>query len=544
MVNEEPIRCLIADDDLYVADFLKEAISDPDVVASIVHDGEQALDALAQGTAFDILITDLNMPKMSGEELLKQVRKISPKTLIIVLTGYGSINSAVSLIQQGAFDYLTKPVELQDFFNAMEKAVDHVKSIRKKKLKGDISKVWHISQLIDKTLSPNHLLEGIIENAIKVTHGTAGVIFLKLEQHRWRECAQKNLDSDKIAQILAKIQNNVDSWQETCQEEINKNTLRILPLSHNEQIIFCPFTEEKNVVGILAILLDENNVIPHLAGLLAIFCSQVYTIVTMAIRIHQLLHTNEEMIKTHVELERLHEELKQSAKLACIGELSASIAHDINTPLTCIIGFVKLAIRLMEKPNFEQEDKKKVGDYLDKIGSESTRCQQIIRDLLLFSRKESKTFEPIHIQDVILKTMEILKEQFSEKKIHFSMDIHDSFPKIIGNSNQLQQVFMNLFVNAKNAMAEGGSLYVKAEAANNSQMVKIFVMDTGKGIPQENLNKIFEPFFTTNPSGKGTGLGLSISKKIIKEHGGDIQVDSQVNKGTTFILSLAKEEKK
>ncbi len=541
MVSEEPIRCLIADDDLYIADFLKEAISDPNVVASIVHDGEQALEALAQGTAFDILITDLNMPKMDGEELLKQVRKISPKTLIIVLTGYGSINSAVSLIQQGAFDYLTKPIELQDFFNAMDKAIDHVKAIRKKKLKGDISKVWHISQLIDKNLSPNHLLEGIIENALKVTHGKAGVIFLRLENHRWREGAQKNLDSDKIAQILSKIQNNLEPWQETCQEEINKNTLRILSMNETEQVIFAPFMEEGKVVGILAIILDPGSTISHLPGLLAIFCSQVYTIVTMAIRIHQLLHTNEEMIKTHVELERLHNELKQSAKLACIGELSASIAHDINTPLTCIIGFVRLGMRLVEKANLQEEDINKLRSYLEKIFSESTRCQQIINDLLVFSRKENKTLEPVQIQDIINKTVALLDAQFSEKKIHFTMDISPAFPKIIGNANQLQQVFMNMFVNAKNAMAEGGMLSVRAESVAGK--AKIFITDTGKGIPKENLNKIFEPFFTTNPSGKGTGLGLSISKKIIKEHGGEIQVESEVNKGTTIILSLNIAEK-
>ena len=434
--------------------------------------------------------------------------------------------------------YLTKPIELQDFFNTMEKAIEHVKAIRKKKLKGDISKVWHISQLIDKSLSPNHLLEGIIENALKVTKGKAGVIFLQLDEHRWREGAQKNLLPDKIAQILSKIQNNLESWQKNCQDEINKNTLRILSLDGSEQILFSPFMEDDKIIGILAVVLDNIDNITHLPGLLAIFCSQVYTIVTMAIRIHQLLYTNEEMIKTHAELERLHDELKQSAKLACIGELAASIAHDINTPLTCIIGFVRLAIRLIDKKNIQEEDINKLKEYLEKILGESTRCQQIINDLLIFSRKENKTFELLNIQDIIQKTAEILNEQFLEKKIHFSMDIPSSFPKIIGNANQLQQVFMNLFVNAKNAMMNEGSICVKAEY--DLEKIKIFVIDTGKGIPKENLGKIFEPFFTTNVSGKGTGLGLSISKKIIKEHGGEILVQSEVNKGTTFILNLSR----
>lgn len=134
-----------------------------------------------------------------------------------------------------------------------------------------------------------------------------------------------------------------------------------------------------------------------------------------------------------------------------------------------------------------------------------------------------------------------MQESFEKSKIVFTWEIGSIAP-ILGNANQIQQVLMNLFINAKNAMPEGGKLFLKAESTE--QKIKIHVVDTGKGIPPENLDKIFEPFFTTNPSGKGTGLGLSISKKIIKEHGGEVQVKSQVGVGTTFTLCLprAKQE--
>ena len=138
--------------------------------------------------------------------------------------------------------------------------------------------------------------------------------------------------------------------------------------------------------------------------------------------------------------------------------------------------------------------------------------------------------------ELVQKINNLLEQQFQQANIEYIVDVPLTISPILGNANQIQQVLMNLLVNAKNAMVEGGKLTLQALEQNDK--MEITISDTGAGIAPEHLQKIFEPFFTTKKAGKGTGLGLSITKKIIKEHGGDIKVQSIVDKGTTFILQL------
>jgi signal transduction histidine kinase/CheY-like chemotaxis protein len=537
-MTTEPIYCLIVEDDACVADFLRSAISQPNVHSISATNGKEALEALASGKSVDIIVTDLNMPQMGGEELIKWVRAISPRTLIIVLTGYGSVPSAVSLAKQGVFEYLTKPIELDDLTNALERAIEQVLRLRQGNIASDIAEVWHIGQLIGKCLTPDRLLIDVLEVAMKITKGQGATLFLHLESDQWKETVQKNFNSEKASPILAKVYPNLGKWTGLGQEEIGGNLLLVLEGNEGEKFLAAPFVDEKAVVGILLVLLQGKEVEMHLPGLLAVFCSQMYPIVNMVIRITKLLHAHEEAIRVHADLEKLHEQLKQSAKLACIGELAASIAHDINTPLTCIIGFIRLYLRFLEKPDTSVQELVSIKHYLEKANSEAERCQEIIKNLLLFSRKESKRFLPFSIADLIEKVYALLEKQFAQNNIRFSTDIPSSVAPIMGNANQIQQVVMNMLINAKNAMPNGGSIHVRAQSMQDK--IRVEIIDTGKGISKENMGKIFEPFYTTDTGGKGTGLGLSISKKIIQEHAGEILVESEVGKGSTFTLLLPK----
>jgi two-component system NtrC family sensor kinase len=223
--------------------------------------------------------------------------------------------------------------------------------------------------------------------------------------------------------------------------------------------------------------------------------------------------------------------LVQSEKMAAFGQLGAGIAHEIKNPLAGILGLTQLSLRKLEKESA-------ISKNLSIIEKETNRCTTIIQNLLKFARQEKVAFEPVEINRVVADAMAIVEHQLEMNRVKLTKNLAQKIPLISGNANQIQQVLINLMINAQQAM-EGRSGEVSvATSYHNSGHVQIQVRDTGPGIPEDLQTKIFEPFFTTKEVGKGTGLGLSVSYGIIQEHGGDIQVKSALGKGTAFNISL------
>jgi len=223
------------------------------------------------------------------------------------------------------------------------------------------------------------------------------------------------------------------------------------------------------------------------------------------------------------------QQIGQSEKLASIGRLAAGIAHEINNPLTGVLTFAHL---LKEKENIGDQDK----EDLEVIVRETSRVREIVRGLLDFARESPSAKEPLDINEAIRQTMTLICSQKEFGKVAIEEHLGDAVPPVCGDKNQLQQVFLNLSLNACEAMPDGGTLSITTSAGEEN--VIITVSDTGCGIKKEDLDKIFDPFFTTKPVGKGTGLGLSVSYGTIQQHGGSIEVESQEGKGTTFTITL------
>jgi two-component system NtrC family sensor kinase len=180
---------------------------------------------------------------------------------------------------------------------------------------------------------------------------------------------------------------------------------------------------------------------------------------------------------------------------------------------------------------------------LEKIVQEATRCKDIVKSLLEFSRQTEPKMEPTDINKGITDGLFFLENQALFHNIKIVKSLSPVPPMVRGNPGQLKQVFMNIIVNAAEAMSGGGTLTIKTAPSDDQKAVYVDFADTGEGIPQENLTRIFDPFFTTKELGKGTGLGLSTSYGIIDEHGGRIDVKSQVGRGTTFRIELPAESK-
>lgn len=239
------------------------------------------------------------------------------------------------------------------------------------------------------------------------------------------------------------------------------------------------------------------------------------------------------------ELERIHRRMVQVEKLAAMGQLAAGVAHEINNPLSGILGYAEIAIELHGNappgPLGADEAAKLIG-YFRHIEQLSQRCRAIIMDMLKFARHHTEADRELDANDVVRETINFLGKQLSRAGVTVVEEYAPSLPPVRGNTLQLQQVFTNLALNAAQAMPGGGTLTVRTRASGG--VVEAEFADTGTGIEPEHLSRIFEPFFTTKPVGEGTGLGLSVSYGIVKRHGGEIRVASEPGKGSTFTVVL------
>ena len=245
--------------------------------------------------------------------------------------------------------------------------------------------------------------------------------------------------------------------------------------------------------------------------------------------ITQLVKNFNEMV---VALEQKQEELIQSKKMASIGTFSSGIAHEINNPLNNISLSTDT---LLEE--FDSMDEDETREILDDIMAQTERASKIVRNLLDFSRAQSSETQALYIDFVLHKTTNLIANELRIHKIALKKDIADMLPQVNGDLQKLQQVFLNLIINAEQAIGDFGSIIVKARATDNG-FIRTDIIDNGPGIAQENLEQIFDPFFTTKEAGKGTGLGLSIVYGIVKKHNGYIEVASELGKGTTFSVFL------
>jgi signal transduction histidine kinase len=231
------------------------------------------------------------------------------------------------------------------------------------------------------------------------------------------------------------------------------------------------------------------------------------------------------------ELKKREEQLIQSRKLAAVGNLTAGIAHELNNPLNNISLTTEALI-----DEFEEWDKPTKMKMLHDIFSQVERAGATVANLLDFTRRDQEAFEPVFLKSVLDRTLKLMANEINLSNVQLDVVLDDNLPPIMGNQHNLQQVFLNLFINALQAMPDGGTLSVRARTEDES--LKISVGDTGIGISKENIDSIFDPFFTTKELGKGTGLGLSVSYGIIQKHKGTITVESEVGKGTSFIIKL------
>lgn len=231
------------------------------------------------------------------------------------------------------------------------------------------------------------------------------------------------------------------------------------------------------------------------------------------------------------ELAAMTQQMWQASKLATVGELAASVAHELNNPLATI----SLRVENLRQQLAHDEEKHR---SLEIIMSEVERMASLVTNLLQFTRRKYRQVSTIDVADEILKSIDLISYYLRHRGIEVVTEFGDSLPPIHADRQQIRQVFLNLMTNASDAMPEGGRLTVRACVDQAREHVAVDFIDDGEGIAEGDLNKIWQPFYTSKPEGKGTGLGLPICSRIIEEHGGEISLKSKLGKGTTVRVAL------
>ena len=341
-----------------------------------------------------------------------------------------------------------------------------------------------------------------------------------LEIARLKDFSENIVESLNIGVLAVDLTGIVDSWNTRMeqlfsvsrQDAVGRRLDSLLPEGLAGEIL--TRGDEEQVTGIY------KHRLHHQGKALTLNVSITPLVSKSGERIGRLLLFDDVTQREHME-----EQMTQTEKLTSLGLLAAGVAHEVNTPLAVISNYIQMLAKQMP-----EEDPRHA--IIEKIVKQTFRASEIVNNLLNFSRTGAGELGNVDVNKVVEETLSLVAHPLKTSQIQIVKNLGDALPTVRGSANKLQQVFLNLFLNARDAMPGGGMLEVKTAAHNGS--VEIEVVDTGAGIPREHIHKIFDPFFTTKASGRGTGLGLSVSYGIIKEHAGKIDVRSTPGKGTSF----------
>jgi signal transduction histidine kinase/CheY-like chemotaxis protein len=543
-------KVLVIDAKKDAVQLMTESVLRPHGYSYIVaNDGEEGF-RLALKKEPDLIITDLRTPRMSGLEILEALQAEERDIPVILMALHGSEETAVQALRLGAKDYVIKPFKVREMLEAIDRALIEKRLISKgmkdvdqqlKRRVKELNILYSVGQSVTSLLDLEKVLNRIVEAAVFVTGAEEGSLMLvDKDTGELYLRAARNLGEKFARGFRLKVEHSiaghvVKTGKPILQSTQDEETLKVKTGYLVKSLVNVPLKAKDEVIGMLAV---NNKISPrpftdndvYLLSALADYA----TIAIVNAQLYEQTKRWSEELERKVEertqeLRAAQEQLLQSEKLASIGQLAAGVAHEINNPMGVILGFSQGILKTLP----EDDPLKKPLTTMEK---ESLRCKRIVQNLLDFARRSEPTLHLTNINELIDASCDLVVHQTSLQNVKLVKSYDPALPSIMADPNQLQQVFINIILNAYQAMPDGGTLHITTRTV--SLELQVIFADTGTGIPSESVQNIFDPFFTTKEVGEGTGLGLSVSYGIVKAHGGDIEVESQVGKGTTFAIKL------
>jgi len=515
VVDDEPGIALLCNRILTRAGYDVTALTDP----------RQAIEHL-QHQRVDLLLVDIRMPEIDGFDVISRSQRAQPDAAVLVMTGFGTVETAIRALRQGVDGLILKP------FDKSEELLEAVKqAIADNRRKRDTARAQALRPLFDATESlfsetDTNKLFPLIANEICIHLDCTNAAYYTMNDGKFSALAQRgNILEINGSNFATHLLSRVDSDGNPIiinatgpGEEEAQALLASLKLG---AAILIPVTRS-NLRGILFAARDAG--IPPFRG---VDLEMFLVLARQALVALENARLYADLRNYVRRVEESQEALLRAEKMAAAGRLTASIAHEVNNPLQSVQNCLHIAGREDVSPEKRKE-------YFDLAREELERLMKTMQRMLDFYRPGATKLTRVDLLELLKHVLSLTSQQLGQRQIEVSTDLPKSLPAVYAVSSQLQQIFFNLILNAFDAMPGGGTLFIQARAVENG--VEMMFEDSGSGIPEEQRNNIFEPFFSTKDG--GTGLGLTVSYNIVTSHGGTLDIVDGRGTGACFRLFL------
>jgi signal transduction histidine kinase len=513
VVDDEPGIALLCNRLLTRAGYKVETETDP----------RKAIDFLKENS-IDLLLVDIRMPLVDGFEVIQHAQHLQPDTAILIMTGYGTVETAIRALRQGVDGLILKPFgQGRELIDAVRLAFADSQQKRDAARTQALRPLFSVTESLLSETRREPLLDLIINSICEHLHCDHAA------------CYQQNIETKEFSLLTSRGANLLSVHQELIATVDSANT----PL-----LINANGPGDSSLKSLLAELgLGTAILIPILRPNMRMVVYAARTVNESSFResdieMFQILARqaaaaleNSRLYAEQLDYVRKVEEsqkaLLQSEKMAAAGRLSASIAHEVNNPLQAVQNCLHLAGR-----DDLPEDKRK--EYFDLARTELERLIVTVRRMLDFYRPGATSIEKVDLTEMLQYILHLMSKQLLEAHVNATLEIQGIIPSMMAVGSQIQQVFINLILNAADAMPEGGNLKITARSLRDG--IEVLIQDHGKGISKEKQSNIFEPFFSTKEG--GTGLGLTVSYNIVSAHGGVLELLSEQGPGACFRIFL------
>jgi PAS domain S-box-containing protein len=512
MTTSDQWPVLIIDDERDIRDVTALTLMDAGYRVETAADGVEGLARCHQFSP-RIVITDVRMPGMDGIQVLETIKQRFPDTEVIVATAFGEMETAIRALQLDASDFITKPIHTEAMMVALERARHRYSTRRQirdytRQLEQGLSRTTR--QLEDTVAYQDRLIESSMDGILGCD-GEGMVI-------TFNRSMEQMLGLDRAAVLHRSTLAHF--FSETEYRRVRKDLAASGHGGPNRLMLYetCLQDHRRQPVPaqLSATVLMEGS---QSTGLFCFF------------RDLRRIHRLEREMADQARL--LHQD-----KMMSLGRLAASVAHEINNPLSGILNYIRLMLRTCRKGPLATGKQDQFAGYLELVETETDRCSKIVSSLLTFSRRSPVAFGPVSMAEIVDRSIVLARHRMELANVTLVTRMADGLPAIRGDANQLQQCLLNLIFNAVDAMPDGGTLTISAASEENGASVVVRVTDTGLGIRETDMAHIFEPFYTTKQQGEGIGLGLSTTYGIVDRHGGTLTAASRPGRETTFEIRL------
>jgi len=484
-------RVLVVDDDPEIREVLAMRLEALGLVVTAVGGPREALTALDAG-GFDLALFDLRMEPMDGIALMEAAHERLPGLPVLIMTAHGSIEDAVAAIHRGAFDYLTKPFVPDELRARVGRALSERRWTR------DRGRLKAVGETLASSGSMERILDAVVQATVEATEAERSVVFL--------------LERGQVIP-MASAGTQPKAWeplQAAATAAIDKGVPTTLMGAEGRVALAAPLVVKNGPVGALVVECAERFApTPEDLELLALFSFQA----TVA-------------LKNAHELSQL-----RSGALAALGRMATQVAHELKNPL----GGLKLYARHLEKRLSTASDPE-LAELAQKIGHAVDHLANLVTEITAYGRPPELKRESVKVTELLDECLSLAQDRLSGRRIQILRHDDPDIPVAFLDSRELRKVFLNLLLNALEAMGDEGTLSVGVSYEAEGGMLQVTVEDSGCGMSEETLSRVFDLFYTTKP--QGTGLGMAITRSVVDLHGGRIDIESRLGQGTRVRVLL------